>query len=65
VRSALVRSVRLDEEDLQRLVRDRSVDVRWWMAVSTVTPDHIRRLLLNDPDQTVRSQAEEPATYTP
>ncbi|GLW34704.1 hypothetical protein Areg01_76410 [Actinoplanes regularis] len=63
VRSALVRTVALDEADLQRLVHDRSSQVRWWMATAKVTPAHIRQQLLNDPDETVRSQAEIPPSY--
>ncbi|GAA2895940.1 hypothetical protein Acy02nite_25920 [Actinoplanes cyaneus] len=61
VRSALVRTVTLEEEDLQRLVRDRSVEVRWWMAAALLTPPHIRDVLREDPDPSVRQQAEDPS----
>ncbi|MEV6350927.1 hypothetical protein [Actinoplanes sp. NPDC051851] len=63
VRGALVQTVTLDEEDLQLLVRDRAVEVRWWMACSLVTPPHIREILRSDPDPTVRLQAEGPAKH--
>jgi hypothetical protein len=63
VRGSLARTVELEEADLQRLVRDRSKHVRWWMAAAVVTPPHIRRLLLADPDPVVRSQAEGPPTF--
>jgi hypothetical protein len=69
VRSALVRTVELAEADLQRLVGDRSVEVRLSMATSAVTPPHIRQALENDADETVVAGARgfrpEPAGAVP
>jgi len=57
VRAALVRAVELDEADLQALLNDRSVEVRRSMATSAVTPQHIRKALENDADETVAEDA--------
>ncbi|GAA3350856.1 hypothetical protein GCM10020358_78330 [Amorphoplanes nipponensis] len=57
VRAALVRALELDEADLQALVHDRSVEVRRSLATSAVTPQHIRRALESDPDETVAEDA--------
>ena len=57
VRATLVRAVPLDEADLRALLDDRSVEVRRSMATSAVTPDHIRRELENDGDDTVADDA--------
>jgi hypothetical protein len=57
VRTALVQSVELDEADLQRLVDDRSVQVRLALATSAITPPHIRRALEGDADETVAAEA--------
>lgn len=57
VRAALVRAVELDEEDLQAMLNDRSVEVRRSMATSAVTPLHIRQALENDTDTTVADEA--------
>jgi len=69
VRAALVRAVELGEADLQALVHDRSVEVRRSLATSARTPQHIRRALEDDPDETVAQDArgyqaavEEPRT---
>ena len=59
VRSALVRTVELDEADLRHLVDDRSVEVRLSMATSAVIPQHIRRALENDADETVAAAARQ------
>jgi hypothetical protein len=59
VRVALVRSVELAEADLERLVDDRSVQVRLAMATSDVIPPHIRQALERDPDETVAAAARE------
>nr|WP_161556613.1 hypothetical protein [Micromonospora acroterricola] len=59
VRAALVRAVELDEADLERLVDDRSVQVRLALAKSEVVPPHIRQALERDPDETVASAARE------
>ncbi len=57
VRAALVRAVKLDEEDLRVLLGDRSAEVRRSMATSDVTPQHIRQELEKDPDETVADDA--------
>ena len=57
VRVALVRAVELAEDDLRRLVDDRSVQVRQALAASELTPPHIRQLLARDPDDLVAGAA--------
>jgi hypothetical protein len=57
VRSALVRTVELAEEDLRRLVHDRSAEVRLSLATSALTPSHIRQALEGDADETVAAAA--------
>ncbi|RLP93955.1 hypothetical protein EAD98_17340 [Micromonospora sp. CV4] len=57
VRAALVRAVELDEADLERLVDDRSAQVRLAMAKSEIIPSRIREALGRDPDDTVASAA--------
>ena len=57
VRAALVRALPLDEADLQDLVNDRSVEVRRSLATSAVTPQHIRKALENDADESVAEDA--------
>jgi len=59
VRAVLVRSVELAEVDLERLVDDRSVQVRLATATSELVPPHIREALGNDPDDTVARAARE------
>ncbi|MCM0673446.1 hypothetical protein NCC78_01730 [Micromonospora phytophila] len=59
VRCALVRAVELDEADLERLVDDRSVQVRLAMATSELIPPHIREALGRDPDETVAAAARD------
>ncbi|MBM0255874.1 DUF2336 domain-containing protein [Micromonospora sp. 4G55] len=59
VRAALVRAVQLDEADLERLVHDRSVQVRLAMATSEVIPSHIRQALGRDPDDMVAGAARD------
>ncbi|MEV6637729.1 hypothetical protein AB0M54_44065 [Actinoplanes sp. NPDC051470] len=57
VRATLVRAVELAEADLRALLTDRSAEVRRSMAMSEVTPEHIRRELENDADETVADEA--------
>lgn len=59
VRAALVRAVELDEAELQRLVHDRSAQVRLAMATSTLVPPHIRQALGRDPDEMVAGAARD------
>ncbi|MFC4017107.1 hypothetical protein ACFOW4_04005 [Micromonospora sp. GCM10011542] len=59
VRVALVRAVELAEADLERLIEDRSVQVRLAMATSEVVPPHIRQALTRDPDEMVASAARD------
>ncbi|WP_433349822.1 hypothetical protein [Micromonospora sp. CA-111912] len=59
VRAALVRSVELAEADLERLVDDRSVQVRLAMATSEFVPPHIRQALGRDPDAMVADAARD------
>lgn len=59
VRVVLVRAVELAEADLERLVDDRSVQVRLAMATSEVVPPHIRWALGADSDDMVDSAARE------
>ncbi|MBE1489378.1 hypothetical protein [Plantactinospora soyae] len=59
VRAALVRTVELAEADLERLVDDRSVQVRLAMATSDLVPPHIRQALGRDSDETVADAARD------
>lgn len=59
IRAALVRTLELDEADLEQLVDDRSVQVRLAMATSDLVPPHIRRAMEDDPDESVASAARD------
>ncbi|GAB3938795.1 hypothetical protein GCM10027614_19580 [Micromonospora vulcania] len=59
VRAELVRAVELGEADLERLIDDRSVQVRLAMAKSEVVPPHVRQALVRDPDETVAGAARD------
>lgn len=57
VRGAMVQKLKLAESDLQFLLDDRSVDVRRSTATPSVFPDHLRKELENDVDETVADNA--------
>ncbi|WP_343949661.1 hypothetical protein [Nonomuraea longicatena] len=59
VRVAVVNSGgRFTDEESLLLARDRSVEVRWWLATSSTVPGHILRILLSDADEGVVCQAQ-------
>ncbi|MEV4800497.1 hypothetical protein AB0K18_10830 [Nonomuraea sp. NPDC049421] len=47
----------LDDEDLRLLAKDRSLNVRWWLATWPTTPREILEILLQDPNEEVSRQA--------
>ncbi|MFK3984098.1 hypothetical protein ACI2K4_27475 [Micromonospora sp. NPDC050397] len=59
IRATLVRTLELDEANLGELVDDRSVQVRLAVATSDLVPPHIRRIMEDDPDETVANAARE------
>lgn len=58
VRSAAVQSGKLPHDELQRLARDRSVNVRWWLATWPTTPETVLRILAEHPHPDVVTQAQ-------
>ncbi|MFI6458554.1 hypothetical protein ACIBF6_44285 [Streptosporangium amethystogenes] len=49
VRKAAITSGKLPYDELQRLAHDRSVDVRWCLAIWPTTPETVLRVLAEDP----------------
>ncbi|NUS07944.1 MAG: hypothetical protein HOV97_35880, partial [Nonomuraea sp.] len=63
VRAAMAAHTLLNEDDLRLLATDRSVNVRWWLATSLATPDHILHQLADDP--ATETQAKATLTRSP
>ncbi|MEU4534429.1 hypothetical protein AB0G15_06155 [Streptosporangium sp. NPDC023825] len=58
VRKAAVTSEKLPHDELHRLAHDRSVDVRWYLALWPTTPETVLRVLSEDPHPDVVAQAQ-------
>ncbi|MEU3164149.1 HEAT repeat domain-containing protein [Streptosporangium sp. NPDC006930] len=58
VRANLLKFVELPEEDLRLLAHDRSINVRWWLAVWPDTPNSILETLEQDPNDEVSEAAK-------
>ncbi|MER5643678.1 hypothetical protein [Streptosporangium sp. NPDC002524] len=57
VRKAALMSEKLPRDELQRLAHDRSVEVRWRLAIWPTTPETVLRVLAEDPHPDVVASA--------